>query len=197
MTKQEILASINVVDYDLDGMQQLAADRAADMLAGVKASTANVVLALDRLDRELMRPIRQFSDLAAVSADGDDYGAVIGARQTRREQESQWPSAHRTTYTSTVKAAAEARHAKRTEEALADVTGPRLNPLAALRAMLCDLLQQRGVARDTTCLMAVSDLATAIKSDRKFRSIHDQTGQRWPEWDECRKALRDAGVIAG
>lgn len=139
--------------------------KAAERLCGVKASTENLVLALNALDGQLRQPISAYSTLAAVSADADDYAVARDRVQAARE----WNEDH-LDYTRPVPAVrdlAQARHARRERAALAEMTAP--DPATVLRDRSLAVLRERGV-QVSDQIGSVRAIADLIRARRAFRA---------------------------
>lgn len=157
------------------------------LLAGHKASAANLILGLASLDFELMAPISRYSNLAAVSADREDYYVTRNKPGSRKQN-------------------AMDRHARREMEALAEVDVP--DPRSAQRKQIVAILRERGVVfgggyatnyTGNPCLGVAQHLANQVRAHRAFESAWAKyPGRRLanqPSWDACKAELTAAGVL--
>ena len=170
----------------------------AAIALGNNGSTPSLVLSLYQMDRTAMGPIRDYSNLGAVSADREDYAA---AYQRRKNQIASG------TALLDIKEMAEERHARRELEALEVMMTPN-DARHLLRRMLVAALRERGVVfggghattdPDNPCLLCADHLATLIKSDRGFQRAYDvvpaQRANNQPHWDIVKAELRKEGVL--
>jgi hypothetical protein len=143
----------------LGGMKFVELNDAIWKMAGLLATdgnTENMILALDEYDQEGMRTVGNFSNLAAVSADHDDY-ALARTRGLSGQDAKDF---------------AEKRHQRRTLEALDEMTLPF--PISArVRQMTIETLLGRNVRLGSPpyCLRVASHIANLIKSKRVFQSV--------------------------